>query len=49
MIAQGPREAVVAGSFYPDNPATLSQMIKKFLENAPKENLKKTSVLIQKN
>ena len=46
MIAQGPREAVVAGSFYPDNPAALSKMITKFLDNTRKENLKNIRGLV---
>jgi AmmeMemoRadiSam system protein B len=46
MIAQGPREAVVAGSFYPDNPAALSKMINVFLENTQKENLKNIRGLV---
>lgn len=46
MIAEKPREAVVAGSFYPDNPAALSQMIARFLENTQKENLKNIRGLV---
>ncbi len=39
MVAEEIRQAVVAGSFYPGNPADLSRMIAEFLNKTEKENL----------
>ncbi len=40
------RENVVAGSFYPGNPQTLEDMVKKFLGNAEDRKIKKIKALI---
>ncbi|MCL4417715.1 MAG: AmmeMemoRadiSam system protein B, partial [Actinobacteria bacterium] len=46
FISEDIRENIAAGSFYPSNPKTLEDMVKKFLDSAEEKKINKIKALV---